>query len=460
MRTGAAMSLARARALLRAGEDEAAKNAYLAVLTSDPTHLNALTELGALAKANGYVAAARAAHAQAVRHHPREPVARVNLADLLVEDGDLDGARTHYLAALDAAPGFPEAHQGLARVLSALNDPAAEAHWQAGFRGHALFTWRYRGRGPGVKLLLLVSARGSNVPVRQWIDTSRFAVTGVYAEYLAAEEALPPHALIVNAIGDADCSGAALAAAAAICARSQAPVINPPAAVRATGRAANAARLRGLEGVVVPRMAVLVRDALDPRALAAWGFGFPLLVRSPGFHTGQHFSLVRNEGELDAVAAELRGEEVLAIEYLDARGADGWVRKYRVMLIDGMMYPLHLAISADWKVHYFTAQMRAHDRFRAEERGFLYDMRAVLGARAMAALGAIQATLGLDYAGVDFALRADGSVLLFEANATMALNPPDADPLWDYRRPAVEAAMAAATRMLERRSAETSPPGH
>ena len=61
------------------------------------------------------------------------------------------------------------------------------------------------------------------------------------------------------------------------------------------------------------------------------------------------------------------------------------------------------------------------------------------------------AALGLDYAGVDFALGADGRVLLFEANATMALNPPDADPIWDYRRPAVEAAMQAATRMLQRR---------
>ncbi len=443
--------LARARDLVRIGEDEAAKQAYLAVLTGNPTHLSALTELGALAKANGYVSAARAAHAQAVRHHPREPVARVNLADLLVDDGDLETARGHYLAALDAAPGFAEAHQGLARVLSALEDPAAEAHWQAGFRGHACFRWRYRGTSPGIPLLLLVSARGSNVPVRQWIDTSRFEVTGVYAEYFGAAEAMPPHALIVNAIGDADCSGAALMAAAAICARSAAPVINAPAVVLASGRMANAARLRDLAGVAVPRMAMVQRDRLDSHALTAAGFAFPLLLRSPGFHTGQHFSLVRNAQDCAAAAAALRGDHLLVIDYLDARGADGWARKYRVMFIDGMMYPLHLAVSADWKVHYFSAQMRDSERHRSEERGFLHDMRAVLGARAIAALDGVQAALGLDYAGVDFALGADGRVLLFEANATMALNPPDADPIWDYRRPAVEAAMQAATRMLQRR---------
>ena len=98
-------------------------------------------------------------------------------------------------------------------------------------------------------------------------------------------------------------------------------------------------------------------------------------------------------------------------------------------------YPLHLAISADWKVHYFTAAMAKSAAYRAEERRFLDDMPAVLGARAMAALAGIGAALRLDYAGVDFALAPDGSVLLFEANATMVIVPPNSDPIWDYRPP-------------------------
>ena len=61
--------------------------------------------------------------------------------------------------------------------------------------------------------------------------------------------------------------------------------------------------------------------------------------------------------------------------------------------------------------------------------------------------------MGLDYAGVDFALAPDGSVLLFEANATMAIVPPDQDPIWDYRRPAVAAVQDAARRMLLPRAA-------
>ena len=36
--------------------------------------------------------------------------------------------------------------------------------------------------------------------------------------------------------------------------------------------------------------------------------------------------------------------------------------KYRVMFIDGVCHPLHLAISRDWKVHYFTAAWRIAPR--------------------------------------------------------------------------------------------------
>jgi hypothetical protein len=176
--------------------------------------------------------------------------------------------------------------------------------------------------------------------------------------------------------------------------------------------------------------------------------GFPLLLRTPGYHTGQHFLHVRTPGALAAAVASLPRGDPLAIEYLDARGADGMARKYRVMFIGGALYPLHLAVSADWKVHYFTAAMAANPVLRAEERRFLDDMPAVLGERAMAALRAIRDALGLDYAGVDFGLRADGALLLFEANATMAMIPPDADPIWDYRRRAVDDALAAARRLL------------
>jgi hypothetical protein len=300
---------------------------------------------------------------------------------------------------------------------------------------------RYRGTGTGIPLVMLVAAVGGNIPTQHWIDDRVFAVTAVYADFFDPDGELPSHTMILNAIGDADLCGVGLANAERIVARSIAPLINHPARVRVTGRTDNAERLGGIPGVVAPRIAPLSQ---------AGDWRFPLLLRAPGYHTGQHFVRVETPDALDAAAAALPRGEPLAIEYLDARGADGMARKYRVMFIGGVAYPLHLAVSADWKVHYFTAAMAGDAALRAEERRFLDDMPGVLGSRAMAALGEIQAALGLDYAGADFALAPDGSLSLFEANATMAIIPLPLDPVWDYRRRAVGDALAAAARLLPR----------
>jgi tetratricopeptide (TPR) repeat protein len=434
----------RARRLAASGEDDAAKAAYVDVLRRDPTHFAALNELGTLAYASGHRSAARTAYEQAVRCHPQNPLGRVNLGNLLADEQDFAGARAQYDAALAAGPDFAEAHQGLARVLTELGQEAAAApHWRQGFAGHAVVAKPYRGSGADVSVLLLVSAKGGNIPTRLILDDRVFAVTAVYADFFDPAQALPEHALIFNAIGDADLCDDALASAEKIVERAKAPVINPPALVRATGRAANAARLAALPDVVAPAIHLVAKPDLAAAALR-----FPMLLRAPGFHTGRYFTRVAARDDLARAIAALPGDALLAIDYLDARGADGMARKYRVMIIDGVLYPLHLAISRDWKVHYFTADMAANATHRAEEQRFLADMPGAIGARATAALARIGETMGLDYAGVDFGVAADGTLLLFEANATMVINPPDPDPKWDYRRAPILAALDAARRLV------------
>jgi len=56
--------------------------------------------------------------------------------------------------------------------------------------------------------------------------------------------------------------------------------------------------------------------------------------------------------------------------------------------------------------------------------------------------------LGLDYAGIDFALNPAGDILLFEANATMTVLPPEQDRRWDYRRAAVQRIEDGVRKML------------
>ncbi len=438
-----------------AGQADAARQGYLSILSDAPDHAGTLNSLGSLLCRTGYRSAGRTAYAQAAARHPDQPAGHVNLANLLREDGDLAAARRHYQAALACAPGCPEAHQGLGNIYADLGQTdLAERHWRDGYRDRVFTPWPYRGQGTPVRVLLLISVAGGNIPVRPLLDDRVFAVVAVAMEFYRPSMPLPPHELVFNAIGDADFCGRALQAAPELVARNMAPVVNAPAAVLATRRMENARRLSHPPYVVTPRMMRLPRAGLarpgGEEALARHGFGFPVLLRAPGFHTGRHFVRVAAAPGLAAAASALPGAELLVIEPLVGRGADGKARKCRVMIIGGQLYPLHLAISAEWKVHYFTAQMEASATYREEERRFLADMPGYLGPHAMAGLAWIADRLGLEYGGIDFAVGDAGEVQVFEANATMALVPPPADKMWDYRRAAFDAALGAAARMLLR----------
>ncbi len=433
-----------------------AQAAFIDILRRHPTHFSALNEFGTLLAAQGAIDAACRVYAEAILHHPDNPMARVNLGNLLLRANRHTEARAHYEAALRADPDHAGAHQGMGAVLSDEGDrEAAAAHFAKGFRGHAVSALPYRGEGPPIPLLQLVSSGGGNIPTAPFLDDCVFLTTVVVADHLDPATPLPGHALIFNAIGDADLCQPALQAANRITATANVPVINDPCAVMKTGRLDIATELAHLPGVVTPKVLQVARSRLGGGGalLADNGFTFPLLLRSPGYHTGRNFVLVENADGLAAAVADLPGDELLVIEYLDARGEEGNARKYRVMMIGGKLFPLHLAISRNWKVHYFTSDMADQPDHREEEMAFLADMRGVLGDKAMTALAAICGRLALDYAGVDFGLNGNGDLLLFEANATMVIaSPPDNDPRWAYRHGAISAAIDAVVAMIREKA--------
>jgi glutathione synthase/RimK-type ligase-like ATP-grasp enzyme len=436
---------------------EEAQAAFIDILRRHPTHFSALNEFGTLLASQGSIDAACRVYAEAILHHPDNPMAHVNLGNLLLRANRHTEARKHYETALKADPDHAAAHQGMGAVLADEGDrEGAREHFSKGFRGHAVSTLPYRGSGPPIPLLQLVSSGGGNIPTAPFLDDCVFLTSVVVADHLDPTVPLPPHGLIFNAIGDAELCENALEAAIRLTSRSKAPLINDPRAVMRTGRIDNAAHLARLPGVVTAKTLSVRRAILAGPTAAAWmadhGFAFPLLLRSPGYHTGRNFVLVEKASDLAGAVAELPGEEILAIEYLDARGKDGNARKYRVMMIGGKLFPLHLAISRNWKVHYFTSDMADKPDHRQEEMAFLEDMRSVLGDKAVAALHAICNALGLDYAGIDFAVNADGDLLLFEANATMVIASPDNDPRWAYRRGAITAVIEAVVEMIKKKA--------
>ncbi len=453
------------------GQLGAATNEYLKVLQAEPHHLGALNNFARVLVATGHRRAACLLFRDAVSRHPQDPLGHVNFGNFLMQESEWletrgqikqalsrkTEARQQFEQALEIDSTYARAHEGLSYLVAQGGDEQqAEWHRQQAFQNRSVIVLPYRGRSAPIPILQLASTTGGNAPLKKFLDDRIFQTFLVLPEFLDPRTPLPGHHLVVNSVGDVEVSSRALVAAQAVLARTSAPVINPPAAVLATSRTENAQRLSGLAGVVAPTTVALPREQLagpgGPEALDRLGLKFPILLRAPGFHTGINFLRVEDAAAVRAAVDQLPGRELIVMQYLDARGADGKTRKYRVMMIDGRLYPLHLAVSSHWKIHYFTAEMAENPVHRAEDEAFLEDLPAALGSVAVTALEHIQSWLGLDYGGVDFGLSTRGEVLLFEANATMVVNPPEQDKKWNYRWPAYRRIREAVLKMLMQRA--------
>jgi hypothetical protein len=440
------------------GRPDEAIAAYLAVLQIDAAHFGALTNLGSLYFERGYLQQAWTCFQTALARHPDDPMGHLNIAQLYAARGADDIACAHYELVIRSRPNDPHsqlhAHNGLSQIFERQGDLVrADEHLDRAFAKPLIWNFPYRGTGEPLRVLLLASSRGGDVISNLFFDDRVVQRLVLVPEAFRDGVVLPPHHIIFNGLGEPDRNARSLARAERVVVASGAPVINDPALVARTDRATMMQRLGTIDGIIAPLTRRYARAAVTPNRLEEDGFRFPLLLRSPGFHAGEQFELAARPHDLPTVLASLPGDELYAIGYHDARGDDEWVRKYRVAFIDGRIYPIHLALARQWKVHYFSAAMRDFADHRAEEARFLGDMAGTLGDDAMRALAAIGAELNLDYGGVDFGRDVDGRIIVFETNATMALYPPGDDPRWEYRRAPIDRAIAAVRQMLVDRAA-------
>ena len=303
--------------------------------------------------------------------------------------GTRPAAEEQFRAALALAPNFFLAHQGLARILSEKGEDAAE-HWRKGFDGFATVARRFRGPPSAQKLLLLVSAKLGNMATRRWIDDRAFAVTEIFVEFFDANAPLPPHDLIVNAIGDAD-----------LCAAGFALRRTAAGADGLSGRQSAGARAGDRQGF--QRFASwrnsrrgraenpLLRSAKKSCRRNA---SFPLLLRAPGFHTGRHFSLVESFAALPDVLASLPGESLSVIDI--SMHAAPTVFRGSIASCSSMArsFPcISRYRKTGWCIT-FPPPWRSTPSFRAEERRFLEGMPEFSGERAMQALRDIERRWG------------------------------------------------------------------
>ena len=266
----------------------------------------------------------------------------------------------------------------------------AERHMQLGFQSRPLTVLPYRGTSEPVLLLVLISAMGGTVPIYPLLDDRIFQTSILATEFLDPAAPLPPHHLIFNAMGDADLARPALEVAATLLTQTQAPVLNRPQAVLATGRADNAAQAGSDSRSDYAENSHFspMRNWRIPRLRPCWlnmASRFRCCCASLAATPAQLRQGREPRRAASCAGEQLAAPELVAIQFLDAqrRRQDPQIR---VMMIHGELYPLHSAVSRDWKIHYFTAEMADHPEHRAEDAAFLADMPRMLGPRAMTAL--------------------------------------------------------------------------
>lgn len=382
-------------------------------------------------------------------------LALYNLATVYSLKGRPHEAIRWYGHALTVHPQLAIAHQNLAALLATEGDAAlADSHRDQAYRLQRVYVEPALGAEQR-RLLILNTGKGTgNIPLDtllSYTTTTRIKYAIDYASEIEDAQ-LPSYDLVLNAIGDPDIAQPLAERLAHFTRGCSRPVLNPSEAIARTQRHCTPRSLSSVEGALVPpciRLDTMPEHAEAlARQLAEAGIDYPLLMRPIASHGGDQLALYPSLETLWPALNDL-GAPCYLTAFHDFRSADGCCRKYRIVYVDRKPYPYHLAISPHWVVHYFSAGMLDAPWKLEEERRFLTDPQATLGARAMAAITEIGRRLDLDYGGIDFTVLPDSRVLVFEANATMLVHRERPNGPLAHKNPFVDRIAEAFERMLQ-----------
>ena len=376
---------------------------------------------------------------------------------------DLPAARARIEAALDDPALCTEAHYLLWEICQACGDVgAALAHLDMAMRRNPLRTRHVAGAAPARSVLAIATPGDfqANLPVAMLLGGSTLLHVlwlarpeAVLADPLAAlPDDLPRFDCVFIVIAEDSRHALALRAADALADALGLPTINRGRRIARLSRDGAARLLADVPGAVVPAQRLRDRAELLASPPAA-----PFIIRPRASHAGHSLARMDDVGMLRTYLAEAdETTSFFVAPFMDFRSADGFFRKYRIVFVDRIPYPVHLAVHDDWGVWYYNAGMSRHAWKRAEEERFMTDMSEALGPCAMRALGEVGRRLDLDYVGLDCAVLPDGRLLVFEVETGMIVHDNDPADLFPYKKTFIPRVFAAVEGMIDARIAARS----
>jgi len=251
---------------------------------------------------------------------------------------------------------------------------------------------------------------------------------------------LPDHDALVVGIVESDENRALLASLEQLLAGWSKPVINAPGKIPATERGVASALLHNVPGLLMPPTLRASREELQAIASGATQLpelfddcDFPIIARPVGSYGGHGLEKIESPEGIAGFLAKLDGATFFLSNFIDYSGADGLFRKIRIALIDGVPFACHMAVSANWMIHYVNADMYTDAQRRAEEAVFMDNFDA-FAERHRAALRAIYERTSLDYVCIDCAETPDGRLLLFEVDHVMVIHAMDPEDMFPHKQ--------------------------
>lgn len=322
---------------------------------------------------------------------------------------------------------------------------------------------------PAKLRLLMLMAPGDlaeNTPIDCLLENSDIDLVFYY---VTPDQPLPSpvprHDAVMVGISDSAKNRIVLAALEPLLAVWPKPVINPPRSIPTTERSIASDLLQGVPGLLIPptrraaRMllqAIGAGQALLPDLFR--GCDFPIILRPVGSQAGRDLAKIECAGEIAAYLSQVdvTETEFFVARFIDYRGPDGLFRKARVALIDGRAYACHMALSANWMVHYVNANMYEDAWKRSQEIAFMEHFDDFVQ-RHREALATIHQRTGLDYLCLDCAETSDGQLLIFEIDHVMVVHAMDTEELFPYKQHYMQKVKSAFREYLLRLTAGHSP---
>lgn len=396
-----------------------------------------------------------AAFRTAITQFPDVAALRQNLAQTLYERGDVPGAIAEHRAALHVADSVVS-HIALYELLQITGErDEALRHQLAALKITRLFSHIAPHEQRRILCLCAPGDWQTNIPVDFLFDLQTTTVHKLYLldQNSATLEGVPPFDVMWNIIAESPHAIASLGVANYLMNATRKPTLNQPVRVIGTGRAMLGQTLAQTSAAVAP-LVVAERSAVEAGQITS--IAFPIIIRPIGSHAGHGLERVDAPAHLAAYADRHPAAQYFVSPFIDYGSGDGYYRKYRVVFVDGVPYPVHEAISPNWMIHYYNAPMAEHQWMRDEEARFLEDPRSAFDGPRFETLVQIGKAVGLEYFGIDCAIDREGRVLVFEADAAMLVHSSDPPDLYPYKHQYIPRIYRAVERMIDsRKTADT-----